>query len=141
MGLADKQKYEIVVLYCGHSLKTGEYVAEGKREYDDYTVRFIQVPCSSEIRTEFLIKLVDDGSDGVLLVACPENTCRFMVGSMRAASRINYAHKLLVETGMEAARIRLEYHQGITLAELVALADTMADNVREMEQNDAGAPV
>jgi coenzyme F420-reducing hydrogenase delta subunit len=141
MGLTDKQKYEIVVLYCGRSLKAGEYVAEGKRDHDGYTARFIQVPCSSEVRTEFLIKLVDEGADGVLLIACPENKCRFMVGSTHAASRINYARKLVAETGMEAARVRLEYHQELTLAELVALGEAMADNVRAMESSAANTPV
>lgn len=133
MDLAHKQKRELVVLYCGRSLKRGEYVAEGRHEHDDYTARFIQVPCSSEVRTEFLIKLVAEGSDGVLLIACPENKCRFMVGSLQAASRVNYARKLLAETGLEADRIRLEYHRELTLDKLVALGEAMADRLRAME--------
>ena len=128
-------KPEIVVLYCGRGRGDSAPLPEGLTSYGDYFARFIEVPCSSEIRTEFLVKLIESGADGVLLVACPETECRFLLGSRRAGSRLNYARKLLAEAAMEAARLSLVYRRDLEAGDIVKPAAEMAAAVRPLGDN------
>lgn len=128
-------KPEIVVLYCGRGRGDGAPLPEGMTDYGDYLARFIEVPCSSEVRTEFLVKLIEDGADGVLLIACPETECRFLLGSQRAGSRLNYARKLLAEASMEANRLSVAYRQNVTAADILKLAAEMAAAVHPLGPN------
>ena len=128
-------KPEIVVLYCGRVRGDGAPLPEGLTDYGDYLARFIEIPCSSEVRTEFLVKLIESGADGMLLVACPEAECRFLLGSRRAGSRLNYARKLLAEAAMEAARLSLVYRRDIASGDIIKLAAETAAAVRPLGDN------
>jgi len=129
------QKPEIVVLYCGRTRGDGAPLPEGLTDYGDYLARFIEVPCSSEVRTEFFVKLIESGADGVLLVACPETECRFLLGSRRAGSRLDYARKLLSEATIEAARLSIVYRRDLKAADILKLAAEMAEAVRPLGPN------
>jgi len=128
-------KPEIVALYCGRGRGDGAPLPEGLTDFGDYFARFIEIPCSSEIRTEFFVKLIEDGTDGVLLIACPETECRFLLGSRRAGSRLSYARKLLVEASMEVERLGMVYRRDTTADDIVKLAAEMAAAVRPLGHN------
>ncbi len=67
----------------------------------------IEMPCSSRVEAIHILKAIENGSDGVIVLACPERTCRMIEGSRRAEKRIAKAKKLLAEAGIEPERVAL----------------------------------
>ena len=126
---------EIVLLYCGRSLAEGEYLSEGMKKYSGFKARFVMLPCSSKVEVVYLVKLIEQGAEGVMLVACPTKQCQFLVGSARAENRIRYARKLLAETGLGADRFSIVLKQGVSADEIVDVAEEHANAVRQLGPN------
>ena len=86
------QQLQIVVLYCQHCV-TGEVEpVTVTLDHEGVVVKCVMMPCSSKLQVPDLLHILDDGADAVQVVACPEESCRFLVGSRRAAKRL--AHGL-----------------------------------------------
>ncbi len=132
---SEKFEPEIVVLYCGRSLANHDCLPEGTKRGAGFKVRFVMMPCSSKIETYYLVKLIEQGADGVFLVACPEKHCQFLVGSVRAEKRMKYTQTLLDEVGMGADRLGMIRSLNLKSEELVALAREHASTVRPLGIN------
>jgi len=126
---------EILLIYCGRALANGEYLPEGLQSGAGFTVRFVMTPCSSKIETRYLIKLIEQGTDRVELVACPGKQCQFTVGSARAEHRVRHARTLLEETGMSGERLGMVRRSGLSADDIRAIAAECADKVRPLGQN------
>jgi F420-non-reducing hydrogenase iron-sulfur subunit len=115
-------KPEITVLtcqYCGH---VPVEMAGAQRLSYPATVKVQSVPCTGRIDELHLLKALEQGADGVLVVACPEGNCHHLTGNERVVKRMAYAQALVRETGFEAERLRLVHlgiGQGQAFADLV----------------------
>ena len=98
-GMKDANRSEnmprIVVVYCRNAVSSAAEMLEGPYTAKGFDAYFAALPCSSKIEPSYPLKILADGADGVLVVACPEGHCRFMVGNVRAEKRINYVRSLL----------------------------------------------
>ncbi|MEE8470435.1 MAG: hydrogenase iron-sulfur subunit [Dehalococcoidia bacterium] len=126
---------EIVVIYCGRGLAKDEYLPEGTKTDSGFRVRYIMIPCSSKIETGNLVKLIEQGNDGVMIVACPENQCQFLVGSTRAENRIKHARSLLDEVGIGADRLGMVRGHNLSTDDFRAFAQERANAVRALGLN------
>ncbi len=126
---------EVTVLYCGRSLAEGVVLPEGVRQASGCRVRYVMLPCSSKVETGYLMKLIEHGADAVQVAACPEEACRFVVGSTRAENRVGYARRLLEEVGMGGERLGIVRRTGMTLEDISALAEERAERVRPLGPN------
>jgi len=112
----------IIVIYCHNAVLSPEELREGGYLEEGFEVYFAALPCSSKIEPSYLLKIIADGADGVVVVACPEGHCRFIVGNNRAEKRINYTRKLLDSAGMGAERLVLERGEGLTVKDFLEMA-------------------
>ncbi len=133
--MGDGFEPEITVLYCGRSLREGVSLPEGVGRGPGCSVRYVMMPCGSKVEVGYLIKLVEHGADGVQLVACPEDQCRFVVGGARAENRVRYAQRLLAEAGMGPERLGMVRRNSLTADDVAALAGERADAVRPLGRN------
>lgn len=72
---------------------------------DDYNVRSIRMPCSGMTREVVLLKAFEAGADAVVVLACPEGTCRYLEGNLRARKRVATVKKILDEIGLDGRRL------------------------------------
>jgi len=93
------------------------------------------LPCSSKVEIPHLLSILENGTDGVEVVACPEQRCRFLVGSLRVEKRIQYTGSLLEEIRMGRDRIGLSRAQELSGEELVQLAVKRAAVVKKLRPN------
>ena len=93
------------------------------------------MPCSSKVEIPHVLRILEQGADGVELVACPQDRCRFLVGSLRAEKRIERASGLLDEIRMGGARLGLSRRAKLAAEDLVALAAARAEAVRPLGPN------
>jgi coenzyme F420-reducing hydrogenase delta subunit len=126
---------EIVVLYCRQTLDAETRPPEGTRPGDGFSARMVLLPCSSKMEAYQLLKLVEQGADGVHLVACPEKACRFLVGNNRAERRIAHARGLLAQAGMGEGRLELTRAANLTVDDLMTLAGRHAAQVKTLGPN------
>ncbi len=112
----------IVVVYCRNAVSSAAEPLEGTFSAKGFRAYFAALPCSSKIEPSYPLKILADGADGVLVVACPEGRCRFMVGNVRAEKRINYVRALLDKARIGAERLTLERGENLTEKDLLELA-------------------
>jgi coenzyme F420-reducing hydrogenase delta subunit len=100
-------------------------------------IRFFPLPCSGRIDSLHLMRALESGADKVYLVTCPEGTCRYREGNLRAQKRIVFTQELIEEIGLERERLELI----ITSAENPANIDKMARELLDREASVGPSPV
>ena len=129
------QDLEVVVLYCQHGLCDQAKAPTWSRETTGLSVRAIMMPCSSKIEVPYILKILESGADAVEVVACPEKSCKFLVGSLRAEKRIEYIRGLLEKIGYAPERVGISRKLSQSPEKLIELAGARADVVRPLGIN------
>jgi len=124
------QDTEVVVLYCQHGLCDEAKASAWSEQADGLSVRAIMMPCSSKIEVHYILRILESGADAVEIVACPEKSCKFLVGSLRAEKRVEYVRGLLEKIGYTPERVGISRRLAQSPQELIELAKARADAVR-----------
>jgi len=104
-GLAkNKRPLKTCVFYCSNNLDAGR-VAGSWGDLGGDTLQTIGLPCSGKVDVPYLVKALETGMDGVVIVACKKNECRHFEGSLRAHKRAQAVESLLEEIGFGAGRM------------------------------------
>lgn len=69
----------------------------------------IRVGCSARFDPTHVLWAFFSGADGVFLGACPPGDCHYINGNRYAQERINALRGMLVESGFDSRRLRLEW--------------------------------
>jgi F420-non-reducing hydrogenase iron-sulfur subunit len=91
------------------------------------SVRIIRTPCTGRLEVEYFLRAFENGADGVLVAGCEEGSCHFKEGNLIAKRRVNYARKLLAESGLEEDRLKM-----VNVS--AAMARLFTGHVREMAE-------
>ena len=130
-----KKTPRIVVVYCCNAVLSGEEMREGHYAGKGFDVFFAVLPCSSKIEPSYPLKILADGADGVVVVACPEGRCRFMVGNVRAEKRIGFVRNLLDNAGLGAERVTLERGENLTEKNLLDMVQRRLEPLKPLGPN------
>ncbi|MCP4258421.1 MAG: hydrogenase iron-sulfur subunit [Planctomycetes bacterium] len=124
------QAPEVVVLYCQHGLCDEAKASSWSQTTDGVSISATMMPCSSKIEVSYILRILESGADAVEIVACPEKSCKFLVGSLRAEKRIEYIHGLLEKIGYAPERVGISRKLSQKPEKLIELARARADAVR-----------
>jgi len=92
----------------------------------------IRVPCTGRVDLVYLLRALEDGADGVAVLACFEDNCKYISGNIRARKRVEYARKLLKELGLEEERIAIFNLASNMPHRFVELVQAMAEEIRKL---------
>ena len=70
--------------YCAYS--SADLAGSMRIQYPP-NVRIIRTPCTGRLETEYFMKALENGADGVLVAGCLEGGCHFQEGNLRARKR------------------------------------------------------
>ena len=96
---------EVTIFYCQNQTQTVAEVLRSLQAQGGLQIRKVAIPCSGKFEVLYLFKALEKGADGVALFGCPEEGCRYLVGSSRAKGRMRYAAKILEAIGVEPERV------------------------------------
>jgi F420-non-reducing hydrogenase iron-sulfur subunit len=117
---------KIVVLYCQHCVTRRAENRDAAHENDGVVVQTAMMPCSCKVQASELLKLLAAGADGVEILACPDGTCRLLIGSRMAEKRLQYVQRLLKEAHVGGDRLGFSFKAGVAPEGLRALGISRA---------------
>ena len=97
---------KIYLFFCSNSIDTDaarRYCAEHEKD----EMKAISLPCSGKVDLLYLLKAFETGADGVMVVTCRKDACRYLEGNLRAARRVAAIDALLEEIGLGSGRIKV----------------------------------
>jgi F420-non-reducing hydrogenase iron-sulfur subunit len=106
------RRLELTVLACRYCGGVPAEMAGVRRSGYPATVKVIDVPCTGVVAPLQLLSALEQGADGVMVVACPTGGCHHLDGEQRADRRVAYARSALAEAGLDPGRLRV-VHLGI----------------------------
>jgi len=92
------------VFACHRSAPATEGAAQWPEGGADFEWRIVRLACSGKIEVVHVLRALEEGADGVCVVGCPEEECKFLTGSRRARKRVERARGLLEEIGLGGNR-------------------------------------
>jgi F420-non-reducing hydrogenase iron-sulfur subunit len=101
-------------------------------------VRIIRTPCTGRLETEFLLKALEAGADGVLVAGCLEGGCHYTSGNLYAKRRVEYMRDMLEEMGLEKERLRMVNISAAMARPLSDAITDMVETVRQLGPNPVG---
>jgi len=100
---------DIQVICCHYTSQ--QILAESKEELrrdglpENVTIN--RFACGGKIRETAILKAFEEGADGVCVVACEPDKCHNVMGSQRAAKRVEAVRRALAEMEVEPDRVMM----------------------------------
>ena len=126
---------KVVLLYCQHSVVDETKPSTWSNQTQGLSVRALMMPCSSKIEVPYILKILESGADAVEIVACPEKSCKFLIGSLRAEKRIEYIRGLLGQIGYTPERVGISRKLSQSKEILLEIARARADAIRSHSES------
>ena len=106
----NNQIINISLFYCSNSFSTEEihYCAT---KIENVKLNAVSLPCSGRVNLLYLLKAIETGSDGVILLTCKIGECKYLQGNLRAQKRIDAIDDLLDEAGFGRGCIKCVHLQ------------------------------
>lgn len=126
---------KLVAYACENS---GALAAEMVKSLDpnlQVDLQIVPVPCSGKIDALYLLKALEQGADGVLLLVCHKENCKFVWGNTRADQRKEQVRRRLREAGLEEDRVEIVYLAANQGNQFIASVQSMAARINQLGSN------
>lgn len=105
----DSYKPKILVFCCNWCSYAGADLAGVSRLQIKPFFRVIRTMCSARVNPELILKALQKGADGVLVLACHIGDCHYIAGNHREVKRVEMLRRLLSHFGLEPDRVKLDF--------------------------------
>jgi len=92
-------------------------------------VELVRLPCTGKAEVGLVLKCLEEGHPGVLVLGCPVDNCKFLIGSTRARKRLEYARGLLKEAGLAEERVRMDFVSSVDSHRLARIVGDMRERL------------
>ena len=107
--MKDNSEPKIIAFCCNWCSYAGADAAGTARLQVKPHFRIIRTMCSSRIDPELILESLKKGAWGVLVAGCHPGDCHYVNGNYKTQRRIALLKNLMVEMGIDAKRVRLEW--------------------------------
>lgn len=112
------QSLKISLFYCSNSI-SDEEIFNCSSQLENIELNTISLPCSGKINLLYLLKTIETGSDGAILLTCKFGECKFIQGNFRAHKRVEAVDDLIVETGLGRGHVKCIQLEGDNKTEFI----------------------
>jgi F420-non-reducing hydrogenase iron-sulfur subunit len=95
-------KPKLTCFYCINAFHEAPETASSVKTAE---IQFVKLACSSMVKDIYLLRAFEAGADGVVLIVCPIDLCRYTKGSIRAFKRVEWLKRLLDDIGLDGNRL------------------------------------
>ena len=120
----DPKKRNIVVYSCNWNGADFEKVNTSK--YKNTNFIFIQTMCTGRIESTFLLRAIEEGADGVLVVGCSIDECHYEFGAKKFAETYAKVQQLAHMLGYKKDKIEYETIVGKDTEKFVEVVNNYA---------------
>jgi F420-non-reducing hydrogenase iron-sulfur subunit len=113
---------KILGILCNWCSYSGADLAGTSRKKYPANIRIMRVMCSGRVDPVFILKALESGADGVLILGCHPGDCHYAAGNFKTMRRMEMLKKLTDQMGIESDRIRLDWvaaSEGDRFAEII----------------------
>lgn len=133
--MAENFKPKITLFHCINALGDAEELALNDK--DACEIKTIKMACSSMVKDVFLLRALEAGADGVIVLVCPEGQCRYLEGNLRAKKRVGWVQHLLDDIGLDGRRLVLSHMEAGDAAAVNQAVDHVLKNLAVLGPNPA----
>ena len=72
-------------------------------------VRTFELPCTGRVNDVLLMETLQDGFDGVLVIGCHKDNCKYLDGNMRAEKRVDHVKQILTDAGIDKKHVEMVF--------------------------------
>jgi coenzyme F420-reducing hydrogenase delta subunit len=72
-------------------------------------IQTFELPCTGRVNDVLLMETLQDGFDGVLVIGCHKENCKYLDGNMRAEKRVNHVQKILADAGIDKKQVDMVF--------------------------------
>ena len=105
-----------------------------KLQYDA-SARIIRMPCTARLDINFILKALQEGADGVLIVGCHPGDCAYKTGNLGAERRVRFAKKLVGQLGLNEGRVKMVFVSAAEGDLFAAEINKFANEIRKIGPN------
>ena len=131
--MSDNGKFEPVIVgflcnWC--SYRAADLAGMSRLGYPP-NLRDIRIMCTGRLDPAFVLRALEGGADGVLVMGCHPGQCHYIEGNYKALRRVLLLKRVLGQMGLEPERLRLEW---ASAAEGVKYAETVSEFTAALRQ-------
>jgi F420-non-reducing hydrogenase iron-sulfur subunit len=123
---------KIVGFCCNWCSYRGADLAGTARTKCSPNVRIVRVTCSGRVEPAFILKSLELGADGVLVLGCHPGDCHYAEGNYKASRRMQLLKKMLNQMGIEEERVRLDWVSASESDRFVSIVNDVTEKVKTL---------
>ncbi len=123
---------KIVGFCCNWCSYRGADLAGTTRTKCSPNVRIVRVMCSGRVEPTFILKALEVGADGVLVLGCHPGDCHYAEGNYKTVRRMQLLKKMLAQFGIEEERVHLDWVSASEGDRFVSIVDDMTEKLRAL---------
>lgn len=126
---------KIITLGCMQCCYAAADLAGTMKLQYDVSARIIRMPCTARLDLNFILKALQEGADGVLIVGCHPGDCAYKTGNLGAERRVRFARKLVGQLGMNEERVKMVFVSAAEGDLFAKHINDFANKIREIGPN------
>ena len=90
----------------------------------------VRLPCSGRIESTLILKTLERSYDGVIVLGCPEDNCKFVIGNKLAANRVRFVRDILTGASLDGSLVDMDYVSSVDTHKVVRIMRRMIERDR-----------
>lgn len=95
----------LALFYCRNVPESREADRQAIEAAHGRAIRLFPLPCSGRLDGIHLMRALETFADAAYVITCPEGTCRYFEGNLRARTRVAHTRALIESIGLEGERV------------------------------------
>jgi len=125
----------IIGFLCNWCTYAGADLAGTSRIQYPPNIRIIRMMCSGSLDPTYVLKVLLEGADGVLIGGCHPGECHYISGNLKARRRVAILKSVLRDAGLEPERVWLRWISASEGAYFAETVQEMVDHIRALGPN------
>jgi len=126
---------KIIGFICNWSLPPEVTLASPSEIHGYPKIRIVRVMCVGRIDPAIVLDTFANGADGVLVIGCHPPDCHYIEGNLQAERKIKMLKKLILRTGLEPERLRLDWAYVSEIERFAKIIDDFRNQVTILGQS------